>query len=256
MVPNSGYELIIHDSNPTSLDVWLIISCALLIIYFVITTVYGIKYEIKLEETKKKHELNRKTEKKDSLKEEKHIRNGILKLRISYVVRVLIPVFAVMFTLNYVIAVATVETGSMEPKLVVGNMEVYNRWSYKNAEPERGDIILFYSDEFNVNMAKRIIGIPGDHIQFENGYVYINGKRAEESEYIKDGIKTLCPKEFDVPEDTVFVLGDFREYSYDSRYFEQPYIPYGSIIGKYMGQSRINPKYWLEQRGVPMPGKK
>lgn len=175
-------------------------------------------------------------------------KRDVIDPKISFAIRVLIPVLGVMFILNYVIAATTVETGSMEPKLVVGNLAVYNRWSYKKAEPERGDIILYYSDEFNVNMAKRVIGIPGDHIQFIDGFVFINGQRADESEYIAPDVETNCFETFDVPENTVFVLGDNREYSYDSRFFNQPYIPYKKIIGKYMGQSEFNAKYMIEQR--------
>ncbi len=105
---------------------------------------------------------------------------------------------------------------------------------------------MFWSKEMNEHMAKRIIGIPGDEIKFIDGYVFINGQRADEHEYIEESIETNCAEIFTVPENSVFVMGDNREYSFDSRFFDQPYINYKDIEGKYIGQSTFNPKWTIE----------
>ena len=164
------------------------------------------------------------------------------------ILRLAIPLAAVVIILRFVVCITSVMSGSMEPKLGVGNTVAYSRLAYVKHEPQRGDIILLWSDELNEYLAKRVIGIPGDEITFADGYVLINGELADESEYIAEDIETNCPKVFNVPEYTVFVLGDNREYSYDSRYWNNPYIKYSKIIGKYMGQTSFNVKYMIQQK--------
>ena len=169
---------------------------------------------------------------------------------IFFIARIAVPVVIFVIFLRYIVCITTVASGSMEPKLKVGNMAAYNRLAYKKHEPERGDIVIFWSDEMNEHMAKRIIGIPGDEIKFIDGYVFINGQRADESEYIEESIETNCAEIFTVPENSVFVMGDNREYSFDSRFFDQPYINYKDIEGKYIGQSTFNPKWIIESRFI------
>lgn len=161
-----------------------------------------------------------------------------------FVLKVMIPVFAILWIFNSKVAVTMVMSGSMTPKLAVGSTAAYSRDAYKNAVPERGDIILFRSDELGGNnLAKRVIGIPGDEISFHNGYTFINGTQADESAYIADDVITDCGKTFTVPDGCVFVMGDNREDSYDSRHWNNPYIPYDAIIGKYIGGYGFNVRY-------------
>ena len=83
-------------------------------------------------------------------------------------------------------------------------------------------------------VVKRVIGVLGDVISFKDGYVFINNEMLDESAYIPHTVKTNSEKQFVVPEDCCFVLGDNREKSLDSREFENPYIPRSDIQGKYM----------------------
>ena len=64
----------------------------------------------------------------------------------------------------------------------------------------------------------------------------VNGQYCDESSYIGSEIETNCSKEFTVPENCYFMLGDNRQSSNDSRYWQNPYIQRESIVGKYMGQ--------------------
>ena len=77
-----------------------------------------------------------------------------------------VPLIAAYIILSYVIMVSVVQSGSMEPKLPTGNTVFYNRLAYANTEPQRGDVVVFWSQEFGSYFGKRIIGIPGDVIQF------------------------------------------------------------------------------------------
>ena len=130
---------------------------------------------------------------------------------------------------------------SMEPTLEVGQIVIINSLAYKKSEPERGDIISFWFEEKQESYVKRVIGIAGDTISFVDGYVFINGVKADESAYLDGEVETECSKSFTVPDGYVFVLGDNRTGSFDSRFFENPFIPITDIEGKYLGEL---PKLW------------
>ena len=146
------------------------------------------------------------------------------------------PLIVVVILFTQVLFACTCASGSMEPTLNVGNTVFYNRLAYVRNTIQRGDIVAFQSDEFGAVFAKRVIGIPGDVITFESGYVVVNGSIADESDYLDPDIETNSSKTFVVPEGTVFMLGDNRENSLDSRFWENPYIPIDKIKGKYIGQ--------------------
>lgn len=148
-------------------------------------------------------------------------------------------VFSAVLLIIFVgfLRIAVVSSGSMEPTLKTGSVAFFYRLAYSNKTPERGDIILFkgtnYS-KFNNYLTKRVVGVPGDEIVFYSGDVYINGAKALES-YVVEGYETNSSHTFIVPENSVFVLGDNRENSIDSRFFENPYVSYEDIKGKYFG---------------------
>lgn len=115
----------------------------------------------------------------------------------------------------------------------------------KLSKPERFDIVVFHANE-KQDYIKRVIGLPGDKIEYENDTLYINGKAYEE-EYLEENKKwikeqfgedALLTDNFTledlwgyetVPEDTIFVLGDNRRFSKDSRHIGV--IPMKAIIG-------------------------
>ena len=181
-------------------------------------------------------------------KEKKDIRHGpnVVWDILSYAV----PIIAAFIILTFVIMVSVVQSGSMEPKLRTGNTVFYNRLAYIRTIPQRGDVVVFYSDEFGSYYGKRIIGVPGDNIEFKDGYVVINGQYCDESSYIGSEVETNCSKEFTVPENCYFMLGDNRRLSNDSRYWKNPYIPREKIVGKYMGQIDFSIQYDILHKGV------
>lgn len=152
----------------------------------------------------------------------------------KFIIDWVIPLCIVYIILNFVFFNGVVVSGSMEPTLMTGSLQVGNRLAYIFGNIERGDIIYFHRD--NDIVGKRVIGISGDKIEFHDGDVYINGDKIDE-DYLAFDTDTNCSKTFIVPKDKVFVLGDNRENSYDSRYWEEPYINNDDIIAKYMFSS-------------------
>ncbi len=96
---------------------------------------------------------------------------------------------------------------------------------------KRGDILVFYSDELDELLLKRVIGLSGEHVEIKSdGSIYIDGKKIKE-DYVKySGRKT--DMYFDVPEEKFLMLGDNRANSDDARYWTNPYIDSKDIDAK------------------------
>ena len=124
-----------------------------------------------------------------------------------------------------------VDGDSMMPTLKNGDRMVVNKIGYMVGEPDRFDIVVFHAPE-QKNYIKRVIGLPGDHVAYKNDQLYINGKEVAEpylEQYkseITEGTLTddftleeIPGVEVDkIPEGYVFVMGDNRRYSKDSRH--------------------------------------
>ncbi len=158
----------------------------------------------------------------------------------KYAVRNIVEMVTLLITgivlLKVLMSMTVIQSNSMEPTLMTGDTVFFNKLAYVRKDISRGDIIAFWSDEQNALFAKRVIGLPGDNISFMDGYVNINGKFADESEYIGEDVETNSIKSFTVPDGCYFVLGDNRENSFDSRFFDNPYIKRESIKGKFLGK--------------------
>lgn len=155
------------------------------------------------------------------------------KQNIFDIVWMITVITSIIILTRFVLLIGIVESNSMEPAIMTGEITISNRLAYINREPERGDIVDFKSKENNnAIFTKRIIGIPGDTISFYSGYIIINGQLCDETEYLLLDVETDCMKTFVVPDNTYFVLGDNRENSYDSRYWENPYISKDEICGE------------------------
>ncbi len=147
----------------------------------------------------------------------------------------------VYFTLfTYVISSVRISGDSMYPTLHDEDFALVSKVSLNDEGIERFDIVYFYSESLDLEVVKRVIGLPGDTVEYQNDKLYINGDYLEEPyldiahmEELKTqyGIENFTQDfQFTVPEDELFVLGDNRPRSTDSRSFGS--ISYDSIIGK------------------------
>ena len=123
-----------------------------------------------------------------------------------------------------------VPTGSMMPTVEIGD-QLFVTKIYNPNNIKRGDIVVFNSDELKEPLLKRVIGLPGEHVEIKSdGSVYINGNKLEE-DYVKyQGGKT--DMSFDVPSGKFLMLGDNRNNSDDARYLSNPYIDGKDIEAK------------------------
>ena len=121
----------------------------------------------------------------------------------------------------------------METTIPTRSLVVGWRLPYAVADPvpQRGAIVTFWNDEEGEVLVKRVVGLPGETVSFEGGDVYIDGAQLGE-DYLPEGVETLCDKTFQVPEGCVFVMGDNRNMSTDSRKTEIGMVDTRLILGK------------------------
>ena len=130
--------------------------------------------------------------------------------------------------INSVSARVRVDGSSMLPTLHDGEFVLVNKLAYRMGIPTRGDIIVFRSTtEADLDLIKRIIGVPGDRVVIGGGRVKVNGQNLEEA-YINDAPN--YSGEWTVPDGYLFVLGDNRNDSSDSHMWG--YLPEKNVIGK------------------------
>ncbi len=168
--------------------------------------------------------------------------------RREYAEALLVALALALFIRTFIVQAFKIPSGSMLPTLQIGDHLLVNKLLYGVRipvygtrfldffEPERGDIIVFvYPEDRDKDFIKRVIGIPGDEIEIRNKKLYRNGEPVEDEPYARyaeppepgprDNFGPVT-----VPEGHVFVMGDNRDHSFDSRFWG--FVPYEDIKGK------------------------
>ncbi len=183
------------------------------------------------------------------------------------------PVILLVFVLrSFIVEPFRIPSGSMLPSLQVGDFILVNKFIYglrlpiinkkviEMSLPERGDVMVFrFPHDESINFIKRVVGLPGDKIEYRNKQLYINGAQMrtervgdypfEEAgrrhivanqfmevlgdakhDILNDPGKRTTSMSFTVPEGHYFVMGDNRDYSNDSRFWG--FVPERNIIGR------------------------
>jgi signal peptidase I len=158
----------------------------------------------------------------------------------EYVEAIGMALLLALFIRTFFIQAFKIPSGSMIPTLLIGDHILVNKLSYglripfwekylvEFKKPQRGDVIVFvFPEDRSKDFIKRVIGVAGDTVEVRGKRVYINGQRVEDphAHYeIEDGQAGLPTMRDDygprqVPENHVFVMGDNRDKSYDSRFW-------------------------------------
>lgn len=153
-----------------------------------------------------------------------------LKFFKEWIVPIIAAIGIAFFINKFLVYNVYIPSESMVPTLNVGDKLMVTR-VYDTNKIKRGDIIVFFSKELNETLIKRVIGLPGDHIEITNGVVNINGEDIKE-DYVKNNEYNDKKLVFDVPENKFFFLGDNRIRSNDARRWINPYIDASDINAK------------------------
>ncbi|MBI4085506.1 MAG: signal peptidase I [Candidatus Liptonbacteria bacterium] len=152
------------------------------------------------------------------------------------IIEVTAVAFAAVFLIrSYIVQPFLVSGSSMVPTFSDGDYLLIDELTYRFRAPERGEVVVFrYPKNESVYFIKRVIGLPGEKVQINKSQITVfneenrNGIVLDEK-YLSENSAIPGDGEFKVPEDSYFVLGDNRAYSYDSRNWGV--LPKSDIVG-------------------------
>jgi signal peptidase I len=170
-------------------------------------------------------------------------------LLLEYAEAIVIALLLALFIREFVVQAFKIPSGSMIPTLLVGDHILVNKFTYGIKipltgqvlipvhEPARNDIIVFkYPLNPSQDFIKRVIGLPGDRVEISNKKLFINGKPFDHDHgvFLDNHVMNEGPRDnfgpVTVPSHSLFVMGDNRDNSADSRFWK--FVDYKNVLGK------------------------
>ncbi len=169
----------------------------------------------------------------------------------EYIEAIILAIVIALFIRTFVIQAYKIPSGSMKPTLQIGDHILVSKFNYgiklpflrttliPVGAPQRGDIVVFiYPEDRSKDFIKRLIGVPGDTIEIRNKKIFINGLPYSDKHgvYVDNFIVPGAVQPRDnfgpvtVPEGSLFVMGDNRDESYDSRFWG--FVSKKDVLGK------------------------
>ena len=167
----------------------------------------------------------------------KIFKSEIFKTVMSYLLIIVCVILIRIFFIDPV----RVDGGAMDTTLANGQIMILNKIVYKRNDIKRFDIVVI--DEGDKAIIKRVIGLPGETVEYKDNKLYINGQETEDPypSTETDDFSITDIGHTKVPGDCYFVMGDNRANSSDARYWENPYINKKYIKG--IVQCKVYPHY-------------
>lgn len=187
--------------------------------------------------------------------EENKIKISIIKKYLPFaweVFKIFIIASVIVLPIRYFLFQPFIVKGeSMLPNFQPGNYLIVDEISYRFSNPQRGDVVVFkYPKDKTQKFIKRIIGLPGETVEVKDGKVTIykdDKMEVLDEKYLPNPSGTIGTLKLALGVDEYFVLGDNREFSYDSRAWGS--VPIKNIIGKVF--LRVLPVTTLSKITVP-----
>lgn len=168
---------------------------------------------------------------------------------------VVIALIVALFVRTFLFSPIIVDGPSMQPTLYSKDQMIVDKITYRFKQPERFDIVVFHASE-QKDFIKRVIGLPGEHVMVQDDVLYINGEPVEqpflENNDDENSLFTVKTADFrleelkgnheKIPDGYIFVLGDNRHNSTDSRHDDLGLVPIDEVVGK------TNIIYWPPSR--------
>lgn len=149
----------------------------------------------------------------------------------SWVFSIAAAIIAALFIRTFIVELYVVDGPSMRPTLQDEERLVVNKFIYRIREPLKGEVLIFrYPRDPSRDFIKRVIATAGDTIEIKEGHVYVNDQLLRE-DYILEKTRTEYPK-VTIPDGTIFVMGDNRNNSEDSRFPDVGFVPLNLVKGK------------------------
>ncbi len=166
----------------------------------------------------------------------------------EYIEAIIIAVLLALFIRSFIVQAFKIPSGSMLPTLQIGDHLLVNKFIYGVKvpvagtvlipwkTPERDDIIVFrFPRDRSIDYIKRVVGVAGDTVEIKKKQLYVNGEAINNPHAYYEGTPPSDPRRDNmgpvkVPEGTVFVMGDNRDNSFDSRFWG--FVDLNDVLGK------------------------